>query len=220
VRIGVFGGTFNPVHYGHLRAAEEAREILSLEKVFFIPSGNPPLKTRDLEEAMVRHSMVKLATANDSFFDVLDIESANAEKSYTVNTIEILQGLCKDSDLYFMLGIDAFLDLPNWWRPEKLVSLVNFAVLSRPEGRFTDLLSSPYLDIDYAELKKFETSEEVLYNTKLKTQREAVLVKVTPVAISSTDIRKRIQTGRSIKYMLPENVESFIISNRLYSTDR
>lgn len=219
MRIGVFGGTFNPIHYGHLRAAEEAREILFLDRVLFIPSGNPPLKTRDLAEAADRYRMVALAVANNSFFEVLDIESAIPEKSYTVNTLEILRGLYIDSDLYFILGLDAFLDLPNWWRPERLVSLVNFVVLSRPGGRFVDLLSSPYLDIREDTLKKFESGEEVLYNAKLNTPREAVLTKVTPVAVSSTDIRKRIQTGRSIKYLLPEDVESFIISNRLYSPD-
>jgi nicotinate-nucleotide adenylyltransferase len=220
VKIGVFGGTFNPVHYGHLRAAEEAREILSLDRVLFIPSGNPPLKTKDLAEAADRYRMVGLAVANNRYFEVLDIESANPEKSYTVNTIEMLRQLYKDSDLYFMLGIDAFLDLPNWWRPERLVSLLNFAVLSRPDSRFIDLSSSPYLDIREDTLKEFESGEEVLYNAKLKTTGEAVLTKVTPMAVSSTDIRESIQKGHSVKYLLPEDVESFIISNRLYSPDK
>jgi len=216
MKIGVFGGTFNPIHYGHLRAAEEAREILALDKVLFIPSGNPPLKTRELADAKHRYKMTRLAIIKNRLFDVLDIECIKKGKSYTVNTLETLLKLYSDSDLYFMLGIDAFLDIPNWWKPEKLVSLVNFMVLSRPGSRFIDLLPSPYLKIKKEILVKLDDGEIKSLTTKLQTRKEAMLLGVTPIGISSTDIRKRIEEGLSIKYMLPEEIESYIISNRLY----
>ena len=212
MKIGVFGGTFNPIHYGHLRAAEETREILGLDKVFFIPSGNPPLKSEDLADALKRYKMVRLAVVRNRFFDVLDIECVKSEKSFTVETLEVLLRQYHDAELYFMLGIDAFLDIPNWWRPEQLVSMVNFAVVSRPGREFDEMLSSPF-----AKTKDLAESGGESLTLELQSGRKAELVKITPLDISSSDIRRRIRAGRSIKYLLPEDVESFIISNKLYS---
>ncbi|MGE5299727.1 MAG: nicotinate-nucleotide adenylyltransferase [Acidobacteriota bacterium] len=212
MRIGVFGGTFNPIHYGHLRAAEETREILGLDKVLFIPSGNPPLKSEELADALKRYKMVRLAVVRNRSFDVLDIECVKSEKSYTVETLEVLLRQYHDAELYFMLGIDAFLDIPNWWRPEQLVSMVNFAVVSRPGREFGEVLSSPY-----AKTKDLAGSGGESLTLELLSGRKAELVKITPLDISSSDIRRRMRAGRSIKYLLPEEVESFIISNKLYS---
>jgi nicotinate-nucleotide adenylyltransferase len=216
-RIGVFGGTFNPIHYGHMRAAEEVREMLGFERVLFVPSGNPPLKTGDLADALKRYEMVRLATAGNRSFDVLDIESVKPAKSYTVETLEVLLNRYAGSELYFMLGMDAFLDIPNWWMPEKLVSMVNFAVISRPGRKFEDLLSSPYQDVEPRDLKALDDSGGEFKIIRLKSLKEAALVKITPIDISSSDIRRRMLAGQSVKYLLPESVESFIISNKLYS---
>ena len=147
MKIGIFGGTFNPIHYGHLRAAEEVRTMFGLERIFFIPSGNPPLKRKDLAEAKHRYKMVRMAVRGNPYFEVLDIECNRPGKSYTVNTLELLLKKYTDVDFYFMVGIDAFLDIPNWREPEKIMSLTNFIVLSRPGNNFEDLLGSPYLDI-------------------------------------------------------------------------
>lgn len=219
-KIGVFGGTFNPIHYGHLRAAEEVREMLGFERVLFVPSGNPPLKTGDLADALKRYEMVRLATAGNRSFDVLDIESVKPAKSYTVETLEVLVNRYSGSELYFMLGMDAFLDIPGWWMPEKLVSMVNFAVISRPGRKFEDLLSSPHLDVEGGDLKALDDSDGEFKIFRLKSLKEAALVKITPIDISSSDIRRRMQAGQSVKYLLPESVESFIISNKLYSPVR
>jgi nicotinate-nucleotide adenylyltransferase len=217
MRIGVFGGTFNPIHYGHLRAAEEVREMLGLDKVLFIPSGNPPLKSEDLANALGRYKMARLAAVGNRAFDVLDIESVKPGKSYTVETLEVLLNLHSGSDLYFMLGIDAFLDIPNWWEPERLISMVNFAVISRPGCNFEDLLLSPYLNVERENLRALDGSDRESLTIQLKSLKEAALVRITPLDISSSDIRRRIRAGQSIKYLLPENVESFIISHKLYS---
>jgi len=216
MKIGVLGGTFNPIHFGHMRAAEEAREILSLDKVLFIPSGSPPLKTRDVADALQRYKMARLAIVRNRSFDVMDIECVSPGKSFTVNTIATLLNLYSGSDIYFMLGIDAFIDIVNWWKPEKLISMVNFAVLSRPGSTFVDLLSSPYLDIEKDILMKLDEGALESFDAALQTGKVAKILKVSYIDISSTDIRRRIRERRSIKYLLPEEVESFIISNRLY----
>jgi nicotinate-nucleotide adenylyltransferase len=220
MKIGVFGGTFNPIHFGHLRAAEEAREMLGLEKVLFVPSGNPPLKSIDLADAAQRYEMVRQAVSGNLFFDVLDIECASVEKSYTVHTIERLQEMYPAASLYLMLGVDAFIDLPNWYMPEKLVSIVNFAVLSRPSSRFSDLIASPHMKVDRAKMEELDRCRAGRFTVALPSGREAVLVWTTPFAVASTDIRRRVKEGLSVKYLLPAEVESFIISNRIYFPDR
>jgi nicotinate-nucleotide adenylyltransferase len=217
LRIGVFGGTFNPIHYGHLRAAEEVREMLAFERVLFVPSGTPPLKTEGLEDAQKRLEMARLAIAGNKAFEVLDIECRKPKKSYTVETMEVLLKLYDGAELYFMLGVDAFLDIPNWWKPEKLMSMVNFAVLARPGRSFIDLLSSPYMAVEREILKELDGGDRKSLTLGLKSLKEAVLVKITPLDISSSGIRRSIGEGLSIKYLLPENVESFIISHMLYS---
>jgi nicotinate-nucleotide adenylyltransferase len=220
MKIGIFGGTFNPIHYGHLRAAEEARETLGLEKVLFVPSGNPPLKSFDLADAGQRYEMVRQAVRGNPFFQVLDIECASPEKSYTVYTVERLQAMFPTASLYFMLGIDAFIDLPNWYMPEKLVSIVNFAVLARPSSRFADLAASPYMKVDNAKMQQLDQCRVSSLSFVMPSGREAVLIRTIPFAVASTDIRRRVREGLSIKYLLPAEVESFIISGRIYFSDR
>lgn len=213
MRIGLLGGTFNPIHFGHLRAAEEVRERLSLDKVLFIPAGIPPLKYSDLAEAELRLSMTELAVSSNEFFEVSDIECRSPETSYSVNTVSRLKETYRGSDLYFILGVDAFMDLPNWREPERLAGLVDFVVVNRPPYAFTDVVTSPY-----AELEDLgEPGEAGLYRIPLRGGRTAVLACITALDISATEIRALVREGRSVKYMLPENVESFIILHGLYA---
>lgn len=224
------GGTFNPAHFGHLRAAEEARYKVSLDKVIFMPSGNPPIKAVDLIDASHRYAMTRLATASNVNFVVSDIEIRDAEKSYTVNTIQRLRGIYPDDELFFILGIDAFLDMPNWWQPDALVSMVDFILVTRPGFDFTNIMKSPYikdsnkLQVTSNELKekkdtnrlqvagyKLEDSE-----LKLKSGRRVIPLKMTPLGISSTEIRRFLKAGKSIKYLLPEPVEEYIYKHKLY----
>jgi nicotinate-nucleotide adenylyltransferase len=216
MKIGLFGGTFNPIHYGHLRSAEEIRIMFGLEKIFFIPSGNPPLKRKDLADAKHRLKMVRMAVRGNPFFEVLDIECIRPGKSYTVNTLELMLKKYTDVDFYFMLGIDAFLDIPNWREPERIMSLTNFIVLSRPGNSFKDLLDSPYLDIKKTGLAGLDRGGREPCRTALSNSKRVFLAKVTPIGTSSTDIRKSVKKGSSIKYLLPQNVESYIISKSLY----
>jgi nicotinate-nucleotide adenylyltransferase len=215
-KFGIFGGTFNPVHYGHLRAAEEVRERLALDKILFVPSKNPPLKTKDIAPARQRYEMLMRALRGNKHFELSDIEFRLKGKSYTVSTIETLQSLYRDVVFSFMLGIDAFLDLPNWWHPERLTALTDFVVISRPGNFFEDLMKSPYIKTGRKRLKDLDSAKAGHCKVKLKSSRNAVLLPLTPVGISSTEIRQLVRRGKSIKFLLPPEVESYIISSKLY----
>jgi nicotinate-nucleotide adenylyltransferase len=216
MKIGIFGGTFNPIHYGHLRSAEEVRLISGLDRIFFVPSGNPPLKRKDLTDAGHRYNMVSIAARDNPFFEVLDIESTRPGKSFTVSTLQQLLKDYADADFSFISGVDAFLDIPNWREPEKILSLVNFIVISRPGKSFADLFHSPYLDLKRTSLTSLDRGGAAPVTAALQGGKRVTLAAVTPIGISSTDIRRRVKKGSSIKYLLPAEVESYIISNNLY----
>jgi nicotinate-nucleotide adenylyltransferase len=216
MKIGIFGGTFNPIHYGHLRAAEEVREKLKFDKILFIPSGSPPLKTEEIADAIHRYKMTRLAIVTNRLFELSDIECRLPGKSYTITTIDKLKKTNPGAEFFFILGIDAFLDITNWWQPERLITLTNFVIISRPDFRFTDLQASPYIKISRRILRNLDNAEIETYCMRLKSNRDIVFLRLTPIGISSTEIRKLIQQGKSIKYLLPVEVESYIIANKLY----
>ncbi len=206
MRLGILGGTFNPIHFGHLRAAEEARERVNLDKVIFMPSGNPPLKIVDLIDASHRYTMARLATASNVNFVVSDLEIRQTEKSYTVNTIQKLCGIYPEDKLFFVLGIDAFLDIPNWWQPDVLTGMVDFILVTRPGFNLMDVLKSPYV----------LSADDGLEQFRLKSGRKALVLQMTPMGISSTEIRRLLRESKSIKYLLPDKVEEYIYQHNLY----
>lgn len=218
MKIGIFGGTFNPIHIGHLRAAEEVRERLGLTKIIFVPAKNPPLKKEDIIEPCHRYRMIELAISGNNFFKISDIEYKRTGKSFTVDTLNELRIIYTDAELYFILGIETFLDIPNWWEPDKLVRLTDFIIISRPPFRFVDLTSSPYLYISRKVLERIDKGNIESYIAKLKKDRnrKIIALKIPLIEVSGTEIRRLVREGRSIKYLLPETVESYIISNRLY----
>jgi nicotinate-nucleotide adenylyltransferase len=218
MKVGIFGGTFNPIHYGHLRAAEEVGEQLGLDRILFVPSGNPPLKTKNIAPARQRFEMAKIAIKDNRLFALSDIESRLPGKSYTVKTIEALQKENPQADFFLILGIDAFLDIPNWWHPERLVNLSHFIIISRPGYAFLDLQGSPFIKIKKPILKNLDASGTESHEATLPSQREAVLLRITPLSISSTEIRRLVRLGSSIKYLLPPAVQSYIITHKLYKS--
>lgn len=216
MKIGILGGTFNPIHYGHLRAAEEVREKLDFDKILFIPSKNPPLKIKEIADPYHRYKMVRLALKNNKFFELSDIEFKLKGKSYTVRTMEELKKSFPDMEFYFILGIETFIDIVNWWHPEKLIELTNFVIISRPHFRFVDLQKSKYIKIKKTILNEIDEGVINTFKTKLDSGKEVILLKITEIGISSTDIRELIAEGRSINYLLPVEVQSYIITNKLY----
>lgn len=226
MKLGILGGTFNPIHFGHLRAAEEARERVKLDKIIFMPSGNPPLKTIDLIGASHRYAMARLATASNVNFVVSDLEIRQIEKSYTVNTIQRLYEIYPGDELFFILGIDAFLDIPNWWHPDMLTGMIDFVLVTRPGFDLTDVLKSPYVKRQSCHCEE-QSSGAISTNEiappsacndifQLKSGRKALVLQMTPMGISSTEIRRLLREGKSIKYLLPDKVEEYIYQHNLY----
>lgn len=216
MKVGIFGGTFNPVHFGHLRAAEEVRERLDLDRIIFIPSGNPPLKTGDIAPAEHRFEMLRIAVRGNSFFELSDIECKKRGKSYTVATLRELHVIYPLTEFFFVLGIDAFLDIPHWWQPQQLMSMTDFVVMSRPGFTFDGLRESPYLREGEKISGNVGLSRNHTAIVTLASERRAILLEITPLGISSTQIRAFLRQGRSVKYLLPPSVQSYIITHKLY----
>lgn len=194
-RIGIFGGTFDPIHTGHLIMAENVKDQIQLDTVLFIPSGNPPLKQNSLvSDAADRLNMVKLAIEGDPALSVSDIEITQntGEPSYTVNTLLKLrqQYPADQAKFYLIIGMDQLIDLHKWKDPGKLFLLSEVLVINRP-GYLIQQVENEY-------------------------SRRGIFVPVPDIDISSTDIRFRVREKRSIKYLVPEKVEKYIKENNLY----
>ena len=172
----------------------------NLDEIIFIPTGNPPHKKNINASGIDRYIMTSMATLTNDKFSVSDIEINQNEKSYSLNTITKLKEIYNDTEFFFITGTDAVLELPTWHKPEKLLSLCTFVAVIRP-GLTKDEI-----------LKKIKKLEE-LYKTKI------LLLKAPLIEISSTDIRERMKKNGSIKYLLPENVEQYIIKNKLYGVN-
>ncbi len=217
MKIGIYGGTFNPVHYGHLRTAEEVAEVLGLDRIIFIPAGQTPFDKPDLEKSTHRYKMVKAAIEGNPRFRISNIEVKTRGRSYTVDTIRKLREKYKKSELFFILGIDAFIDLQLWKHPDRLIRLTNIAVISRPGYTFSQLSDSPYVkDVPKKTLRELDRGIRREFAFDISTNRKATLINVTALHISASNIRDCITAGRNASYLLPESVKSYIISSKLY----
>ena len=216
-RLGILGGTFNPIHFGHLAAAEEVRDRLKLEKIIFIPSFLPPHKIdEDIPAAVQRQEMVRLAIRGNTHFIVSDMEIRRGGRSYTIDTIEAMRQAHPGSELYFLTGLDSFLEIGTWQEWDRLLTLSSFVVLSRERYRFRDIAQLGFLDVPERELSALDDREKdqvVITTGNIRVYLE----RIPFYDISSTDIRTRVREGRSIKYHLPEAVEHYIIENKLYA---
>jgi nicotinate-nucleotide adenylyltransferase len=205
---------------------------MGLHKVIFSPAGKPPFKATDLIDARHRYAMTELAVQGNVYFEATDIEIGDPEISYTVNTLKRLRDLYPTDEILFLLGVDAFLDIPHWRQPEELTRLADFAVMTRPGYEMRSLMRSPYIDHDapssVAQFGEWDTGRQLFYLSKaaseaaevpfivLKGGRRAYIVAVTPLDISATTIRELIRSGTSVKYLLPDVVEQYIHTNGIY----
>lgn len=194
--IGVMGGTFDPIHVGHLAVAEEAREALGLQRILFVPAGTPPHKAAaDVSPARHRVAMVELAIADNPAFELSRIEVERSGPSFTVDTVEALTG---DADVTLILSVETFRELPTWHEPARLFDAARLAVVPRegypaPEPQW---LAATFPGRD----------DRVSY---LEGPR---------LGLSSTAIRARVAAGRSIRYLVPDGVAEYIAANDLYRT--
>ena len=198
-RLGIMGGTFDPVHYGHLVTAETARAQFNFDKVIFIPSGCPPHKIgQKITEARHRYLMTALAVSTNVYFEVNSIEIERQGHSYTFDTVfQLKEKYGSEWELYFITGADAVLEILTWKNIRRLIEICTFVAATRP-GFDLSVLDNKLEQISTMAKDKFLTFE------------------VPALSISSTDIRQRVVDGKPTKYLLPESVEQYIDTNNLY----
>jgi nicotinate-nucleotide adenylyltransferase len=215
MRIGVLGGTFNPVHMGHLRAAEEAVETLRLDTFYFLPAPEPPHKPRQKIISFAhRWKMLNLAIADNPRLQASDLELRWSGKSYSVLTLnELHKENAAGSEVFFLLGLDAFLEINTWYHYRELFELACMVVLRRPS----------YCEEDLARMLRTEISGLYTWNSEGERFLHPSLLpvyylKITRLDISSTQVRGLARQGKSIRYLVPPEVRSYIITNNLYSS--
>jgi len=214
-RIGVLGGTFNPIHLGHLRAAEEVAEALALDRVLLVPSAQPPHKAAGdaLAPGALRLAWVEAACAGNPRLAASDVEVARGGASYTVDTLRALAEEYAGRPV-FIIGSDAFAELGTWREPKQLFALADFAVIARPgtSGRLCDWIPEA-LRGEFALDPGGERARHRATGGDLRA------VAIPALAISSSDIRGRIRARRSIRYLVPEAVRRDIAARGVYSRD-
>jgi len=207
-RIGVLGGTFDPIHIGHLRGALEVAELLALDEVRLIPSARPPHRDAPQVTAEQRLQLVRLAVAGEPLLQVDDRELARTTPSWTIDTLESLRGeLGADDQLFLLLGWDAFCGLPSWQRWTELLQHCHLLVLQRPDA------DSEAPDA----LRNLLAARSVADPQALRGPAgQIAFVWQMPLAISATQIRERLAAGRSIRFLVPDAVLAYIHAHGLY----
>jgi nicotinate-nucleotide adenylyltransferase len=196
MRLGLFGGTFDPIHLGHLILTEACREACALDRVWFVVTAAPPHKRGDRTPASHRLEMARIATAGHAAFEVSEIEAdADDGPHYSYQTLERLAAERPDDELFFLIGADSLADLPGWRRPERVAELATIVVVNRPGIDPEIARNPPDLGPD---------------------ARAFQFVSVPPIGISSTDLRRRVAEGRTIRYQVPRGVEAYIAEHGLY----
>ena len=214
--LGVFGGTFNPIHLGHLRAAEEVTEALGLSRMLFVPSADPPHKTAELAPAKQRFAWVEAAVADNPRFAADPIELERSGPSYSVDTLTALSEREAPEELVFVIGDEAFAELGTWRDPRRLLTLAHFAVLARPPGkgrRGTTRLADCLPEALAAEIEldaNGTTGRHRRAGTWLR------LLEIVALDVSATEVRSRLRAGASVRYLVPEAVREDIVASGLY----
>jgi nicotinate-nucleotide adenylyltransferase len=194
----IFGGTFDPIHIGHIHIAYEALYNLHLDKIIFMPAGNPPHKrNKNITDAQIRYDLVKRAIESETQFEISNYEINKSENSYTYETVEIFSELQPNIEWYFLIGVDSLMDLDNWKNVERILNNCKLVVYNR--AGFT--AQEVFVQKSYLE-KKF--NKKIIY------------IDMPIIDISSTNIRSNIKAGRKVNYLLPRGVEEIIHEHNLY----
>lgn len=197
-KVGIMGGTFDPIHNGHLILAEYARTQFGLDRILFIPAGIPPHKNKNnITPDIYRYNMTVLAINSNKHFYISSMEMEREGITYTIDTIKHLKSKYRDTDFYFLLGADSLLQIHKWRNYEELLELCNFIVAKRPD------YDNDNLDLVIERLNEQYKGHIYILDAPL-------------IDISSTEIRDRVKNGLSIKYLVPESVETYIYKSGLY----
>jgi nicotinate-nucleotide adenylyltransferase len=198
MRLGVFGGTFDPVHWGHLLMAEQCREECRLDQVWLLPAGSPPHKMgAEISTGKQRAEMLEFAAAGHQAFLINRMELSREGKSYTVDTLRQLHEERPEDELFFIIGADSLSDLPTWREPERIVELATILAVNRGD-------------------RPLPSREQLVQHLGEKIASRVELVRMPGIDLSSTDIRRRVREGKSIRYMVPRAVEVYIAEHGLY----
>lgn len=194
----IFGGTFDPIHIGHIHIAYEALYSLHLDKIIFMPAGNPPhKKNKKITNAKIRYDLVKRAIESEVDFEISDYEINKKENSYTYETVELFSGLQRNIEWYFLIGVDSLMELDKWKNVEKIFNSCKIVVYNR------------------AGFTAQEVAKKKLY-IEQKFNKKIIYIDMPIIDISSTHIRNNIKEGRQVNYLLPRGVEEIIHVNNLY----
>jgi nicotinate-nucleotide adenylyltransferase len=191
MRLGLYGGTFDPIHLGHLILAEACREACRLDRVWFVVAGEPPHKRGDRTSAHHRIEMVRLAIAGNLAFEVSEIETRRPGPHYSVETLDEIRRDRPDDELFFLIGADSLVDLPSWREPARIASMARIVVVNRPGIDPPTTVSLPF-------------------------EPAPLVVEVPPIGIASSDLRRRVKQGKSCRYQIPKPVEAYIQTHQLY----
>ena len=209
-RVAVFGGSFNPIHHGHLLLADEMIEALALDRVLFVPAGQPPHKPPSaVAPAADRHAMVKLATADHPRFAVSDLELRRPGPSYTVDTLEALAA--SGDRLLLLIGSETFLDLLSWRTPRRIAELAQLVVVPRTGSAF-----DPDSAAAQKVLREIGADGFAAVPGTAGSARAVLIAHVTSLPLSASDLRRRAREGRSLAFRLPDAVVDYIRTHRLY----
>jgi nicotinate-nucleotide adenylyltransferase len=193
MRLGLFGGTFDPIHLGHLILAEQCRESCRLDRIWFVVAGAPPHKPGERTAVAHRLEMVRIAIAGHSAFALSEIETSRPGPHYSVETLETIHRDQPNDELFFLIGADSLADLPTWREPARIAQLATIVVCNRPAGDAS------------THLPDFGPNAHPLMS-----------VAIPAIGIASSDLRRRLAQGRSIRYMVPRGVEAYIEAQGLY----
>lgn len=212
MKTGIFGGTFNPIHFAHLRIAEEIRDTFRLGKVIFVPAATPPHKAlADNLSFDRRIAMVNAAVEGNPQFVVSDIEAQRTGKSYSIDTIQLFRELNPGDEYYFIMGSDSFAEIGSWKQYRAIFNCCNIIAITRPGVRIHSLRDALPVDIAH-EFCYYEAEKRLAH----KSGYSVYHIIGTQLDISSTAIRKMVRSGKSIKYLVPEQVEHYIHEQGLY----
>jgi nicotinate-nucleotide adenylyltransferase len=195
MRLGLFGGTFDPIHLGHLILAEQCREACELERVWFVVAGLPPHKMGGRTPIAHRLEMVRIAIAGHFSFEASEIEAMRPGPHYSVETLETVRRQRPADELFFLIGGDSLVDLPFWREPARIAQLATIVVVNRPG----------IAEVDPASLPDFGPGANPVR-----------WVSIPPIGIASSDLRRRLAGGQSIRYMVTRGVEAYIEAHGLY----
>jgi nicotinate-nucleotide adenylyltransferase len=217
MKIGLFGGTFDPIHWGHLRSAEEVSEAFGLDRVYFIPASIPPHKRgQTTTPAQDRLQMVCLAVSGNGRFGVSTVEISRRGVSYSIDTVREFDAKKREGDsVYFIIGLDAFREIATWKDFAAIFPLCNFIVTSRPGSKESDPLKGTGVAV-----KKLFCYDFKQKNYRHRSGTRIFFIELTDIAISASEIRTLVKHGKSIRYLVPSSVERYIKRHGLYGSPR